>query len=466
VRFFNIPCELNYFIKIRLLSGNIRFPICTKKSQLESLQNQLKNSSLKLHIWAFIAAFGAYFCTYAFRKPFSTGVFEGIEIYSINAKTVFILSQVIGYMLSKFIGIKVISELTSGTRIKLIIALIVISEVALFLFGILPLKYKFIGMFINGLPLGMVYGVIFSFLEGRRFTEFLGLGLSINMIMTSGILKSLYLWIQSFTNMSEFGMPAFIGLIFLPLLLFFLWMLGNIPRPSQTEQNLKKKREAMNRRDKNEILKNYGLGVTLIVIFYAFLTTIRDFRDNFSIEIWHSVQANHEISVFAKTEIWISVWVFLSILFLNIFKNNKKALIAINLIFILCLILISFANNQMALDKITGSTWMILQGFAFYLPYLIIQIAFFDRLIPLLNIRGNAGFFIYICDSFGYLGSVVLMILKEFWDPMKDPKIILIELSNGVAIIGILVVVGQFLFFEVKRKRQNISENINLEIVH
>ncbi|MBK6979718.1 MAG: hypothetical protein IPH28_23655 [Cytophagaceae bacterium] len=105
---------------------------------MESLQNQLKNSSLKLHIWAFIAAFGAYFCTYAFRKPFSTGVFEGIEIYSINAKTVFILSQVIGYMLSKFIGIKVISELTSGTRIKLIITLIVISEVALFLLEFCP----------------------------------------------------------------------------------------------------------------------------------------------------------------------------------------------------------------------------------------------------------------------------------------------------------------------------------------
>ncbi|MFN8431759.1 MAG: DUF5690 family protein, partial [Spirosomataceae bacterium] len=315
-----------------------------KKDQLESLQNQLKSRPIKLHLWAFIAAFGTYFCTYAFRKPFTTGVFSGEEIFGINAKTAFILAQVIGYMISKFIGIKVISELTSGTRIKLIITFILISEVALFLFGIIPLQVKIMAIFLNGLPLGMVYGIIFSFLEGRRFTEFLGLGLSINMIMTSGILKSLYLWLQDFTKMSEYGMPSFIGLIFLPLLLFFLWMLANIPRPSQTDQNLKSKRESMKRKDKKDIMKNYGLGIVLVAVFYAFLTTIRDFRDNFSIEIWDSVQSGHSKSVFAQTEIWISVWVFLAIMLLNVFKNNRKAILGINLIFIFCMLLIGFVN--------------------------------------------------------------------------------------------------------------------------
>jgi hypothetical protein len=437
-----------------------------KKDQLESLQNQLKSSPIKLHLWAFIAAFGTYFCTYAFRKPFTTGVFSGEEIFGINAKTAFILAQVIGYMISKFIGIKVISELTSGTRIKLIITFILISEVALFLFGIVPLQVKIMAMFLNGLPLGMVYGIIFSFLEGRRFTEFLGLGLSINMIMTSGILKSLYLWLQDFTRMLEYGMPSFIGLIFLPLLLFFLWMLANIPRPSQTDHNLKSKREAMKRKDKNEIMKNYGLGIVLVAVFYAFLTTIRDFRDNFSIEIWDSVQSGHSKGVFARTEIWISVWVFLAIMLLNVFKNNRKAILGINLIFIFCMLLIGFVNQQFLIKNIPGSVWMILQGFSFYLPYLIIQIAFFDRLIPLLHIRGNAGYFVYICDSFGYLGSVVLMLVKEFWDPLKDPKILLIELSNWLTIIGIIVVLGQFLFFEMKRKSKPVSGDIILETIH
>ncbi|MFN8431115.1 MAG: DUF5690 family protein, partial [Spirosomataceae bacterium] len=173
----------------------------------------------------------------------------------------------------------------------------------------------------------------------------------------------------------------------------------------------------------------------------------------------------HSKGVFARTEIWISVWVFLAIMLLNVFKNNRKAILGINLIFIFCMLLIGFVNQQFLANNIPGSAWMILQGFSFYLPYLIIQIAFFDRLIPLLHIRGNAGYFVYICDSFGYLGSVVLMLVKEFWDPLKDPKILLIELSNWLTITGIIVVLGQFLFFEMKRKSKPVSGDIILETI-
>jgi hypothetical protein len=95
-------------------------------------------------------------------------------------------------MLSKIIGIKVIAELKSKKRIVLIISLIVIAEIALVAFGFVPFPYNFVFLFLNGLPLGMVWGVIFSYLEGRKLTEFLALGLSLNLVMTSGVLKTIY----------------------------------------------------------------------------------------------------------------------------------------------------------------------------------------------------------------------------------------------------------------------------------
>ncbi|MEM9658101.1 MAG: DUF5690 family protein, partial [Planctomycetota bacterium] len=61
-------------------------------------------------MWAASAAFGAYFCMYAFRKPFTAASFHGTQAWGFDFKTVVVSTQVVGYMLSKFIGIRVISE--------------------------------------------------------------------------------------------------------------------------------------------------------------------------------------------------------------------------------------------------------------------------------------------------------------------------------------------------------------------
>ncbi|MAZ65185.1 MAG: hypothetical protein CMG51_02520, partial [Candidatus Marinimicrobia bacterium] len=59
-----------------------------------------------------MAAFSTYFCMYAFRKPFSAASYEGLQFLntSFDLKTVLVTSQIIGYALSKMIGIKVVSE--------------------------------------------------------------------------------------------------------------------------------------------------------------------------------------------------------------------------------------------------------------------------------------------------------------------------------------------------------------------
>ncbi|MFM7195512.1 MAG: DUF5690 family protein, partial [Bacteroidota bacterium] len=160
-------------------------------------------------VWCMVASFGVYFCMYAFRKPFNVGLYSGLTLWGVGYKSVLILSQVFGYMLSKFMGIKVISELQPSARIKLIIFLILVAEVALLLFGVVPHPYNFIFLFINGLPLGMVYGVVFSFLEGRRVTEMIAMGLSVSIIIASGILKTIYIQVHTaFPAVSEFWMPA------------------------------------------------------------------------------------------------------------------------------------------------------------------------------------------------------------------------------------------------------------------
>jgi hypothetical protein len=141
-------------------------------------------------VWAILAAFGTYFCMYGFRKPYTAADFDGYLLWGIGYKTVLVSSQIIGYALSKFIGIKVISELGNQNRTKILIGFILFAQLMLVGFGLVPPSFGIIFLFLNGLPLGMVYGIVQSYLEGRKMTEALIAGLCISFILADGFTKT------------------------------------------------------------------------------------------------------------------------------------------------------------------------------------------------------------------------------------------------------------------------------------
>src|SRR5438046_9383519 len=94
--------------------------------------------------YATAAAFCTYFCMYAFRKPFAAAKFEGLHFFgtTIQLKTAIVISQIIGYALSKFIGIRVCSEAREDQRAGMLLLLICWAELALLLFAIVPGEWK------------------------------------------------------------------------------------------------------------------------------------------------------------------------------------------------------------------------------------------------------------------------------------------------------------------------------------
>ena len=104
------------------------------------LQKLFRNNTF-LILWCIIAAFGTYFCTYAFRKPFNAGTYSDYMLWGVGYKSILIISQMIGYALSKYIGIKLISELQPARRIMMILGLIGVSELALIGLGLAGLGY-------------------------------------------------------------------------------------------------------------------------------------------------------------------------------------------------------------------------------------------------------------------------------------------------------------------------------------
>ena len=139
---------------------------------MELKANQKKALSDVLFIlWAGGAALLSYSLVYALRKPFTAATFDGLDFFGMDYKTATSIVQIAGYFLSKLIGIKVISEMKKENRLKFIIASVAVAELSLVLFGALPRPYNVFALFFNGLSLGCMWGVIFSFLEGRRVTD-------------------------------------------------------------------------------------------------------------------------------------------------------------------------------------------------------------------------------------------------------------------------------------------------------
>lgn len=428
---------------------------------MKSLKHLLGTSKSFFIVWCMVAAFGTYFCMYAFRKPFNAGIYEGLSLWGLNYKIVLIISQVFGYMLSKFIGIKVISELKAASRTQLIIGLILFAEVALLLFGLVPHPYNFVCLFLNGLPLGMIWGIVFSYLEGRRFTEILAIGLSISLIVSSGMLKTIYFDVHGFfPNISEFWMPFVMGLLFLPLFFLFVWMLSVIPAPSEDDIRSRAPRLPMTNEDKKNVFRKYGTGVIAFVILYTFLATLRDFRDNFAVEIWQEIDPSWNKNVFTQTEAIVSVIVLAVIGSLSAIKNNWKGFWAVNGILALGFIISGGATLLFQRHIISPFMWMLLLGTGLFLAYMPMQIALFERMIAFYRIKANAGFFVYICDSIGYSGSVILMLYKEFF--MKDMKWsqVMIDFTYLQSVLSLLLLAGACIFF-YKHSRQVKAQHID-----
>ena len=140
-------------------------------------------------------------------------------------KDALVIIQVLGYMLSKFYGIKFIAELKHIGRGKIIVLLVGISWISLFLFAIVPRPFNIVFLFTNGFPLGIIWGIVFSFVEGRKATDFIGASLAVSFIFSSGLVKSVakYLQVNLMSRTGGFPFSQDLFLFCHYCFLFFYW---------------------------------------------------------------------------------------------------------------------------------------------------------------------------------------------------------------------------------------------------
>lgn len=430
----------------------------TNAAHMSSSRTSDQSQSLRLALGG-IAAFAAYFAMYAFRKPFAAATFgdTGLTYFGIDYKTALLIAQVLGYALSKLIGIKVIAEFGRHGRALAILMLIGLSWLSLLLFALLPPGWGVVCLFFNGLPLGMIWGLVFSYVEGRRISELLGAVLCASFILSSGVVKSVGAMMMQ-AGVSEYWMPAATGAAFLPVLLVSLLMLERMPPPDARDEAERMVRVPMHRKERADFLREHGLPMALLIMGYVLLTAIRDFRDNFAVELWTAMGFGDVASVFSQSE-WPVAFIALTGLgALMLIRNNIHALLAMHGVILLGALMMGGSTLAFQAGMLSPLTWMILTGAGLYLAYTPFNAMLFDRMIAALGRAGNAGFLIYVADSSGYAGSVALLLYKSLAAPKIDWLPFFIDALYMTAIcVAALTCLSAFYFIQRERKGAILS---------
>ncbi len=407
-------------------------------------------------IWAVTAAFGTYFCMYGFRKPFTAAGFTGTEVAGIDFKTVVVSTQVLGYMLSKFIGIKVISEMPAQRRAMAILALIVGAELALVLFGLVPRPWNAACLFLNGLSLGMIFGLVLSFLEGRRLTEALAAGLCASFILADGVTKSVGTWLLN-QGVSEDWMPSVAGLIFLAPLGMGVWVLARTPFPDQQDIAARTERQTLNRSQRWSLYGRYAGGLTLLVAMYLLVTVMRSVRADFAPEIWRALGTTTAPDIFTQSELLVTLGVLLVNGLAVCIRNNRIAFFVALATCCAGFLLTGVALVGQQTSLIGAFPFMVLVGLGLYLPYVAMHTTVFERLLAMTRERGNLGFLMYVADSFGYLGYIAVMITRNLWTSGETFLQFFVWLCWVAAGLSLVCVLLSWRYFATRRVADAVS---------
>jgi len=413
----------------------------------------IKGSILKINICAALIVFFAYTLIFGFRKSFTVATFDGLYIAGYSYKTLLVIAQVLGYLLAKFYGVKYIAELKRTGRGTVILLLTGVAWLSWLGFALVPAPFNIPFLFINGFPLGLLWGVVFSYVEGRRGTDFIGATLAVSFIFASGLARSAGGWLMLTFGISEFWMPFYTGLLFAFPLLVFVYLLERIPPPDKQDIDHRMERLPMDTGQRNQFLQTFLVGLIASILIYTFATIFRDIRDNFGAEMWKEMGYFDQPLIFSQTETPITLIILVLIGGMVWIKDNFKALMTAHAFIGLGFLLAGTVTLIFVNGHLSPLLWMTGSGLGLYMVYIPFNAVFFERLIASFKYPGNVGFLIYLADSFAYVGSIGVLLAKEIFHIQLNWVMFFSNSVIALSAIGLLLTLFSVYYFGAKYRR-------------
>jgi hypothetical protein len=168
-------------------------------------------------------------------------------------------------------------------------------------------------------------------------------------------------------------------------------------------------------------------------------------------------------ALFTKTELPVTLILLVLMGSMILVRNNLKALVYTHYIIMAGFIITAGTSLLFIQGSISAIWWLTLTGLGLYTVYIPFNCIFFERLIASFKFPGNVGFLIYVADSFGYLGSVGILITKEVlkvklqWTGFYALGVIVLS------VFGIAGAIFSLIYFTAKHRVLN-KESVNNQL--
>ncbi|AMV23240.1 hypothetical protein VT84_02445 [Gemmata sp. SH-PL17] len=384
------------------------------------------------------AAFTAYFCMYGLRKPFDTVTFTGEKFLGtpIDLKTACVLGQILGYVVSKYVGVRVCAEAGRSQRTWLLLGAGVWSELALVAFAFAPAPLRPFAMFANGLPLGVVWGFLVRYLEGRRTSDLLLVMLSGSFVIAGAATKDFGMYLFTVRGVAELWVPALAGAVFLVPYLIAVRLLHALPVPNAHDELARSPRPSLNAAGRRAFLARIGAGFVFLVVAYFLLTAYRDFRDHYGREILQAMGYERSPGVFVRTDRWALVTTLCALGLLNLIGNHHRAIAAVFALILTGFAVIAGSTLAYRAGHLDGIEWLSAVGIGLYLAYVPFGTVLFERVVAAARFPGTSVFAVQLADGVGYTGSVLLQLYRDLVHADMDRLAFFVPLSLVVAAVG------------------------------
>ncbi len=419
---------------------------------LPKLSGFIARSSFNFTVFASITAFFTYMCFYPFRRAYTAATYEELAFWGVQFKILIITAQVLGFAVSKGLGIKYVSEMLPQNRSRNLLVMVSLSWSGYFFFALTPAPYNLIFIFLASLPLGMVYGTILGFLEGRKTTDLLVAVLTASFILGSGFAKSIGAWVMKDLEISQFWMPFVAGAIMIIPFGICTWLMGQIPPPTEADKEHRTERKPMQKADRKAFLREFALSMTIFVVSYVLLTTFREFRDNFTPEIWKLLGYGNNSSIFTQTETPIAITVLLMMAAMRWVQNNDRAFTIIQSLMLAGGVLIGVSTLLFQQAFLSPIVWLTMLGLGVYMAYAMCNSLYFERMIAAFKKSGTVGFLITYADYYAYSGSIAVLFYKNYFQKSINYLEFFIVLSYCISGVYVLLVALSMWNLRVKRR--------------
>lgn len=412
-------------------------------------------SSWSFTLYAGFVAFACYFCMYGLRKPIDAIVMAG-EKYPgtlLDLKTACVLGQIAGYVLSKYAGARICSQASRLQRAWLLVVAGIIAEVAFLAFALSPAWFRPALSFANGLPLGIVWGLVVRHLEGRRTSDLMLVMLSGSYILAGAFTKDTCLWLMEHVPLTEAWAPATTGLLFLGPYLFFVYLLNRLPQPNHRDIEDRIARVDLDAAGRRAFLKQMGWGFGPLLASYFLLTAYREFRDHYGREILSGLEQASFPGIFVWTERWSLFAALGSLGLVNWIRDHTRALNAVLAFVVGGFATIGLATLIFQFNGCSTLVWMTLVGMGLYLAYVPFGTVLFERLVAASRFAGTSVFAVQLADGIGYTGSFLVQLCRDLFFSGFNRSEFFLGLSWLVSVLGVTLALAGFVSVQAKFKR-------------